>query len=78
MDTQRSYGKSSEQRNAAIGDAVKSVMAFVVKTQKPLVMEKLDFQKKKSALEEEFPPVSENALIACVHSGPDVSQGESF
>jgi IS605 OrfB family transposase len=49
------YGKSSEQRNAAIGDAVKSVMEFVVKTQKPVVMEKLDFQKKKSALEAEFP-----------------------
>lgn len=49
------YGKRSEQRNATIGDAVKSAMAFVIKTQKPLVIEKLDFQKKKSALEEEFP-----------------------
>ncbi|HTP06377.1 MAG TPA: transposase [Nitrospirota bacterium] len=49
------YGKSSEQRKATIGDALKSVMAFAVKTQKPLVIERLDFQKKKSALEEEFP-----------------------
>jgi len=49
------YGKSAEQRNAAIGDAVKSVMAFAVRTRKPLVMEKLDFQKKKSALEEGSP-----------------------
>src|SRR5512144_867190 len=24
------------------------------------------------------PPVHEDALIACIHSGPDVSQGESF
>ncbi|HUI66593.1 MAG TPA: hypothetical protein VL087_00065 [Nitrospirota bacterium] len=49
------YGKSAEQRNAAIGDAVKSIMAFAVRTRKPLVMEKLDFQKKKSALEEGSP-----------------------
>jgi IS605 OrfB family transposase len=49
------YGKSSEQRNAAIGDAVRSVMAFAVKTRKPLIIERLDFQKKKSALEKEFP-----------------------
>ena len=45
------YGHTSEQRSAIIGDAVKQVMAFVVDRKKPIVIEELDFQKKKSALE---------------------------
>ena len=49
------YGKTAEQRRAIIGDAVKEVMAFVIKHKKPLIMEKLDFRKKKSALEKQSP-----------------------
>ena len=45
------YGRTSEQRSAIIGDAVKQAMAFAVDRGKPVVIEKLDFQKKKSALE---------------------------
>lgn len=44
------YGKTSEQRKAIIGDAVKQIMVFAIDRRKPIVIEKLDFQKKKSAL----------------------------
>ena len=47
------YGKTAEQRKAIIGDAVKDLMSFVVKRKKPLVIEKLDFRKKKAALEKQ-------------------------
>jgi len=52
------YGKSAKQRAAIIGDAVREIMAFAIKKQKPLVIEKLDFQKKKAALEKESPKKS--------------------
>ena len=45
------YGKTAEQRRALIGNAMKQVAAIAVDCGKPLVIEKLDFQKKKSALE---------------------------
>lgn len=45
------YGHTSDQRSAIIGAAVKQVMTFVVARKEPIVIEKLDFQKKKSALE---------------------------
>jgi len=40
-------GKSSEQTKAIIGDAVKQVSAMASNTGKPVVVEKLDFQRKK-------------------------------
>jgi IS605 OrfB family transposase len=46
-----SYGKRREQAKAVIGDAVKQVMAVAVGSHKPLVIERLDFAKKKAALE---------------------------
>jgi IS605 OrfB family transposase len=49
------YGKTAEQRGAIIGDAVKQVITFAVSRRKPLVIEKLDFQKKKAALEKQNP-----------------------
>jgi IS605 OrfB family transposase len=52
------YGKTAEQRRAVIGEAVKQAVAFAVQKQKPLVMEKLDFQKKKATLEGESPGYS--------------------
>jgi IS605 OrfB family transposase len=47
------YGKTAEQRRAIIGDAVKQVIAFAVSRRKPLVIEELDFQKKKAVLEKQ-------------------------
>lgn len=46
------YGKCSSQAKALIGDAVAKIVNWSVSTQKPIVVEKLDFQKKKNALRE--------------------------
>ena len=45
------YGKSTAQAKAVIGDAVKQLMEFTEYKQKPIVIEKLDFAKKKAELE---------------------------
>ena len=47
------YGKSSHQAEAIIGDAVASVVAYARDAGKPIVIEKLDFRQKKAALEGE-------------------------
>lgn len=49
------YGKSSEQSRAIIGDAVKQVIATAKSSHKPIAIERLDFQKKKASLEKESP-----------------------
>ncbi len=49
------YGKSSNQAEALIGDAVAGVVGYSRERRKPLVMERLDFQHKKAALEGESP-----------------------
>ncbi|MDA8215919.1 MAG: IS200/IS605 family accessory protein TnpB-related protein, partial [Nitrospiraceae bacterium] len=49
------YGKTSEQRKAIIGDAVKQAIVFAVSRCKPIVIEQLDFQKKKAVLEKQSP-----------------------
>jgi IS605 OrfB family transposase len=49
------YGKTAEQRKAVIGDAVKLAIAFAMSQCKPIVVEKLDFQKKKTVLEKQSP-----------------------
>lgn len=49
------YGKTAEQRKAIIGDAAKQVIAFAKSRCKPVVIEKLDFQKKKAVLEKQSP-----------------------
>lgn len=46
------YGKTSDQAKALIGDAVAELVQWSIITQKPLVVEKLDFQQKKTELEE--------------------------
>jgi IS605 OrfB family transposase len=51
----RTQGLTSEQAAAAIGDAVKAVMAHVIAVRKPLVLERLDFKAKKRALNGENP-----------------------
>lgn len=45
------YGKSSDQAKALIGDAAGSVVAQARQAGKPVVIEKLNFQKKKAELE---------------------------
>ena len=47
------YGKSTNQAEALIGDAVASVVRYAREVGKPIVIEKLDFRQKKSTLEGE-------------------------
>ena len=47
------YSKSSNQSKAIIGDAVKALIAFAEGKGKPVVVEQLDFRKKKANLENE-------------------------
>lgn len=46
------YGKSSHQAQAIIGDVCKKIVNSAVAAKKPLVLEKLNFQQKKSSLKE--------------------------
>jgi len=45
------YGKRRAQAKAILGDAVKQAMAAAIRTRKPIVVECLEFAKKKSTLE---------------------------
>lgn len=47
------YGASRHQAKALIGDAAKSIIAWCVRSKKPVVIEKLTFGTKKSTLREE-------------------------
>ena len=47
------YGKSSHQAEALIGDAVARVVEYARRVGKPVVIERLDFRKKKAVLEGE-------------------------
>ena len=47
------YGKSQHQAEAIIGDAVVSVVVYAREVGKPIVIEQLDFRRKKAALEGE-------------------------
>ena len=49
------YGKSAHQAEALIGDAVAKVVDYARGRRKPLVIERLDFQHKRAALEGESP-----------------------
>lgn len=46
------YGKTQKQSQAMIGDAATEIANWAIKSQKPIVLEKLDFQNKKTALKE--------------------------
>lgn len=46
------YGKSSHQASAIIGDAVKELIVFTQNKGKPIAVEELEFRKKKSELEQ--------------------------
>ena len=47
------YGKSSHQAEALIGDAAARVVGYAKRVGKPIVIERLDFRKKKAVLEGE-------------------------
>ena len=47
------YGKNTHQAKAIIGDAAAEAIAYAERTHKPLVIEDLDFQRKKTTLREE-------------------------
>ena len=47
------YGKTREQAKAMVGDTVKQAMEAAVQSRKPIVLEGLEFGKKKAALENE-------------------------
>ena len=49
------YGKSTDQTLALIGEVAKEVDQWAIEVEKPLVLEKLDFKKKKAQLEKESP-----------------------
>jgi IS605 OrfB family transposase len=49
------YGKSSAQTEALIGEVSKEVNQWAIEVKKPLVLENLDFKKKKAQLEKESP-----------------------
>ncbi len=49
------YGKSTHQAEALIGDAVAGVVEYAREAGKPIVIEKLDFRQKKAVLEGESP-----------------------
>ncbi len=50
------YGKTTDQSEALIGDVCKQIVAFAKAKQKPLIAEQLDFKKKKARLKEESSP----------------------
>ena len=56
------YGKSKEQSLALIGDACAQVVNHAEQTLKPLVLEDLDFQKKKQSLRESCSPSQSRKL----------------
>ena len=47
------YGKNKHQSQAIIGDAAKQIVKMALSKQKPLIIENLNFEKKKQALREE-------------------------
>lgn len=69
------YGKSTNQARAIIGDVVKEVVAHAVAARKQIVIEKLDFKKKRAELEAESPgrarllsSLAYNKIIQQIHS----------
>lgn len=69
------YGKSEGQTKAVIGDAVKEIVTQAVVAGKPIVIEKLDFRRKRAELEAESPgrarmlsSLAYNKIIKQIHS----------
>jgi IS605 OrfB family transposase len=49
------YGKTTAQRKAVMGNAVKEIVEYAVTVHKPLIVEKIDFAKKKAEIEQSSP-----------------------
>jgi IS605 OrfB family transposase len=62
------YGKSKGQTEALIGEAVKTIVERAEKTLKPIVIEELDFSKKKSVLKETISNSKARMLSSFVYS----------
>ena len=62
------YGKTKAQAKALIGDVVKELVTWAKNSQKPIVLEKLDFQKKKIDLHETNIPKAARMLSSFAYS----------
>jgi IS605 OrfB family transposase len=62
------YGKNQNQTKALIGDACASLLAYSKKTGKNLVIEDLDFQKKKAELKEQARPAHARMLSSLAYN----------
>ena len=62
------YGKTSEQTQAAIGDASAEIVGWAVQSKKPIVLENLDFKAKKSDLAETHNPRYARMLSSLAYS----------
>ena len=67
------YGKSQKQAEAVIGDAVAEVVALARAAGKPLVIENLDFSKKKDQLEGEYPGGRPDAVVLCLWKNKELT-----
>ena len=63
------YGKSSDQTRAIIGDAAASAVTLAQETNKPLIIEDLDFQKKKTELREQSRTSHARMLSSFAYNG---------
>jgi IS605 OrfB family transposase len=62
------HGKNQNQAKALIGDACADVVAYAKTTGKPLVIEDLDFQKKKAELKEQANPTHARMLSSLAYN----------
>jgi IS605 OrfB family transposase len=62
------YGKTANQIKAAIGDACAQAVNSAEQAKKPLVVENLDFRKKKSALKESSSPKNSRMLSSFAYN----------
>jgi IS605 OrfB family transposase len=62
------YGKEAAQTKALIGDVCQSIVALAKEKQKPIVVENLDFSKKKATLKEESTPKLARMLSSLSYS----------
>jgi IS605 OrfB family transposase len=64
----KAYGKTADQAEASINDAVATLIDYGVATKKAIVIEKLDFQKKKTELKESKNPKYARMLSSFAYS----------
>jgi IS605 OrfB family transposase len=62
------YGKNSNQTKALVGDMACKLIALSIETKKPLVLEHLSFQKKKTTLREQATPKQSRMLSSFAYN----------